>query len=68
MHNYYFIEVDNQDLWKCGIGLDKRYIDFDEAVEKAKTLIDKHDSVRVVDECYGRVWWRWQAYHKPKQD
>ena len=60
MHNRYFIEVDNEDNWKQNFKIELWFIDFDEAVEYAKTLVDKHESVRVVDECYGRVWWQSQ--------
>ena len=60
MHNRYFIEVDNEDNWKQNFKIDLWFVDFDEAVEYAKTLVDKHESVRVVDECYGRVWWQSQ--------
>ena len=57
MHNRWFIEVDNENNWKQNFRIDLWFVDFDEAVEYAKTLIGKHESVRVVDECYGRVWW-----------
>lgn len=57
MHNRYFVEVDSEDIWKQNFKIDRWFIDFDEAVEYAKTLTADHNSVRVVDECYGRTWW-----------
>lgn len=56
MHNRYFVEVDNEDNWKQNFKIDMWFADFDEAVEYAKKLFESHDSVRVVDECYGRTW------------
>lgn len=56
MHNRYFVEVDKEDNWKQNFKIDTWFVDFDEAVEYAKKLFENHDSVRVVDECYGRTW------------
>lgn len=64
MHNRYFIEVDNEKKWSSALEFGEAFFDFDEAVEYAKTLIADHDSVRVVDECYGRTWWEYKSYKK----
>lgn len=56
MHNRYFVEVDNEDNWKQNFKIDMWFADFGEAVEYSKKLFESHDSVRVVDECYGRTW------------
>ena len=60
MHNRYFVEVDGEDIWEQNFKIDRWFVDFDEAVEYAKTLTTNHDSVRVVDECYGRTWWEYK--------
>lgn len=60
MHNRYFVEVDGENIWERNFKIDQWFIDFDEAVEYAKTLIGKRESVRVVDECYGRTWWEYK--------
>ncbi len=60
MHNRYFVEVNNESRWKKGVGFYEMFLDFNEAVEYAKTLTEDHDSVRVVDECYGKVWWEYK--------
>lgn len=60
MHNRYFVEVDGEDIWKQNFKIDRWFVDFDEAVEYAKTLTIDHNLVRVVDECYGRTWWEYK--------
>ena len=63
MQNRYFVEVDDKHEWgSIWLGMDyaKVFLDFDEAVEYAKTLTIDHSSVRVVDECYGRTWWEYK--------
>ena len=56
MHNWYFIEINNGKEWQRLDWYDN-YFDFDDAVNSAKSLSSKYNGIRVVDECYRRIWW-----------